>query len=402
MITKHYLKIAGLLTATVYTLLLVSGCGGDGGDSPPPIQPLAYTGNTEPTTATVENAPTLVATVLFGGASAADIPAGATTSENTSLPGNLVTSAELLEDVYHFSMDNIVGTVTNGFTIPASAVVNETVQCELGFYTVQGTIDDITGTGTLTFNYSNCLQDGVTINGTMSIHVHYLDFYRLNATMDMLLIRISSSEFDVSMSGTMGIDETLSGNSYTERHTMNYVEQANNTGKMYRYENYVMTFYINDIFSSLSGGYITYTGVPVAVVYDSVYGSLTVDTIESLSFSSVLLPYPDESGRLLFGGNNSSIQLSVESQRHARLELDIDGITGYEIVRFVLWNELEDPASLNLTDTDGDGMHDSWETRFGLDPALDDSAGNLDGDGLTNLQEYQQGYDPSNPLSPLP
>jgi len=58
------------------------------------------------------------------------------------------------------------------------------------------------------------------------------------------------------------------------------------------------------------------------------------------------------------------------------------------------------PASLNLTDTDGDGMHDSWETSFGLNPALDDSAGNLDGDTLTNLQEYQQGYDPSNPLSP--
>jgi len=402
MAPKHSLKIAGLPAATIFSIVLVSGCGGGGGDSAPPIQPLAYTGNTEPATVTVENTPTLMANVLFGGASAADIPSGATTSENTLLPGNLVTSAALLQEVFHFSMDDIVGTVTNGFAIPASAAVNETVQCELGFYTVQGTIDDMTGTGTLTFNYSNCLDDGVTMNGIMSIHVHHLDYFRFNATMDMLLIRISCSEFDVSMSGTMGIDETLSGNSLTQTNTMNYVEQDNNTRKMYRYENYVMTFYVNDIFSSLSSGYISYTGAPVAVIYDSVHGSLTVDTIESLSFSSVLLSYPDESGTLLFSGNNSGIQLSILSERHVRLELDIDGIAGYEITRYALWNELEDPAGLNLADTDGDGMHDSWETSFGLDLALDDSAGNLDGDTLTNIEEYQQGYDPSNPFSPLP
>lgn len=401
---KHSLKIVGLLTATVLTILLASQCGGGGGDSTPAVQPITYTGITEAAAITLTNAPTLVANVLFGGTTAtdADIPAGIEVSDNIALPGNLATSADHLVSVYHNSLDNIIGTVTHGFNIPASVEINDTVQCEIGFYTVQGTLDDITGTGTLAYNYHTCLQDGVTRDGSFYFHVHYVDPYRFNATMDVVLLRVSSSEYDASMSGTLAIDEMLSGNAATLQRTRNYVEKANTTGRMYMYENYVITSHINDIFSSSSGGYISYTGTPVAVIYDSVYGSLKVETIDPLLFSSTLLPYPDEGGKLLFTGNNSSIQLSVLSQRHVKLELDIDGSTGYEILRYALWGELKDVANLNLADSDGDGMHDSWESRFGLNPLVDDSAGNLDGDALTNFEEYQQGYDPGNPLSPPP
>ncbi|MBX3595017.1 pectate lyase [Sphingomonas sp.] len=39
-------------------------------------------------------------------------------------------------------------------------------------------------------------------------------------------------------------------------------------------------------------------------------------------------------------------------------------------------------------DSDGDGMPDAWERRHGLDPARDDSAGDRDGDGYTNIETY--------------
>ena len=54
-----------------------------------------------------------------------------------------------------------------------------------------------------------------------------------------------------------------------------------------------------------------------------------------------------------------------------------------------------------LTDTDGDGLPDSWETTYfgtatGANPAIDS-----DGDGMTNGQEYIAGTDPTNALSYL-
>jgi hypothetical protein len=47
-------------------------------------------------------------------------------------------------------------------------------------------------------------------------------------------------------------------------------------------------------------------------------------------------------------------------------------------------------------DWDGDGMPDDWEILYGLDPTVDDSMQDYDNDGLTNLEEYENGTDPFN------
>ncbi len=46
-------------------------------------------------------------------------------------------------------------------------------------------------------------------------------------------------------------------------------------------------------------------------------------------------------------------------------------------------------------DSDDDGMPDDWELENGLDPSEDDSGGDLDGDGVTNYDEYLAGTSPT-------
>lgn len=51
-------------------------------------------------------------------------------------------------------------------------------------------------------------------------------------------------------------------------------------------------------------------------------------------------------------------------------------------------------SRLTLLDGDADQMSDGWEALYGLDLGFDDSAGDLDGDGLSNGDEYAAGTRP--------
>jgi hypothetical protein len=46
-------------------------------------------------------------------------------------------------------------------------------------------------------------------------------------------------------------------------------------------------------------------------------------------------------------------------------------------------------------DSDGDGMPDEWEIRYGLDPSRNDASEDLDGDSIANIDEFRLGSNPA-------
>jgi len=393
---EKYIRTRDRAMFTIFLVLSLTGCLGGGGDNAAVVQPLTYVGKTDPADISLANTPTLVVNALYGGVLASNIPTGVSVSASEVLAGDVAMYGNLLS-MFHYSMDDIIGTATNGYSIPLAVAINENVPCDSGYFTMQGTLDDYTGTGTLAINYVDCVIEGVTYNGSGNMYVGYIDYYSFSATMDFVLLTMTSPNYRASMSGSLTIDDSVYGNQFTETVTMNCVIKDDVSNKMYKFEYYAKTIRINDIFAYDSSASISYSGI----VYDSIHGGITVNTISPLFFSTYTNAYPDDGGTLILTGNNSSIRLTVETIRHVMLEMDLDGNGSYEVVRYVLWQEINDHSSLDLADSDGDGMHDSWETLNGLDPNIDDAGDDPDLDTFTNLQEYQGGTDPQS-LSSIP
>lgn len=56
-------------------------------------------------------------------------------------------------------------------------------------------------------------------------------------------------------------------------------------------------------------------------------------------------------------------------------------------------------VNIPIVDTDGNGMPDDWETRYFGGVGVEPAAGDFDGDGQSNFEEYCAGTDPTDPSS---
>ena len=330
-------------------VVAIARCGGDGGGAP---AGLIYTGNTDAAVISLKNATTLVANVLYAGESSTNLPVSARISGNTSHTGDILLQSKVIDELFGVIRDSIYGDDVSGPEAALGIVVNEPLACDSGSGYVSGTLSDIDGTGTLTFTFSNCVIEGITYNGTGNYIVDYFDFgYLLPTDVRIIftLMTINGLGFNGSTSGNIRYQIDISSN--TESMALNYVAMDNVTGKMYKYENVIVTT-VYDNYYSPSTKTVAFTGAP-ARAYDSVYGYVEIDTSTPLKYSYVALAQPDMDGVVIFtGAAGASIRVTVLSTDDLQLELDIDGVSGYEESRVLSWDDLVLDVENDLTGTD--------------------------------------------------
>ena len=393
----------GLLPSIFLALVFaLAGCGGGGGggDGTPTdgtTAGITYTGNTNPASITTTNASALVGN-LIGGASVAEATSNvqpAAAREPAGWSGVVSVLDRLLSRTRGVAATSATGGLD--YHAAASVPVDETVPCDSGSMILSGSLDDQTGRGTLTLTFDACTTDGETWNGTGTFRVDAMDLTYFEITDGLMTfpsLTITGAEVDISMSFDVRLQVVIGDN--LERLTMNLVTRDNGTGEMLKYENLVEeNVYAPSVLSPSS-----YTQIVRGRMYDSTDGYVDVITpeVSPFSFSSLEQIYPD-TGVLVLTGAVSNLRLSTESNARVVVDLDSDGDGVHETGVTLLWDEFGEPIAADIGDNDGDGMHNSWETTYGLNPEdSTDALLDTDGDGVSNYQEYLDRSDPNTGL----
>ena len=395
------MKCERLRAMSLLLFLGVAACGGGGGGGGSPGG-IPYVGTINPAAITTTNAARLVSNVvgasdaseiIVGPAAVISSPQGAT--DESSQSG----LAHRLNAHFHDTLMRVLSQPP-GTTQPTAAItVDEPLDCpDGGSGRVSGTLND-DGTGTLTVTYNDCRSGEDMLRGTVTLRVDAFDltyFIPTDATFSFPVLTLTTSNSTESVSGSLRDQVNVVTN--TETLTANTVTRDDLSGDMQKVENLIIVgVYDNLLFPS------SYSETITGRVFDSVYGYVDVTTVTKLVFSSINQLFPNGGQLRLTGAANARIRVSAQSAVLVKLELDLNGDSVYETPATLKWTDLGGAVGADLGDTDGDGMHNSWETVNGLDPSNAADAGlDKDGDGFINLQEYLAGTDLSNPASVPP
>ncbi len=392
----------------LFVVLLLASCGGGGGGGG--TATLVYSGNTSQAVVTTTNSSKLTANVVGGGKAASTITgvtgvsAQSSNAAQNSGNGLVDVSRRLSRDI----LDIAVSTKGMSSAEQATAVqVDKTQPCDLGNGTVRifGPLDNVTGTGTVTVIFSNCLNTGVTLNGRATMRIDAFDlgsFVITDATISFARLTLRATGLSLDVGGSLHNQVNLLTNTGTL--TSDIVQLDNSTGLMTKTANLVLVgMYSPSILTPTS-----FTATISGQVFDSVLGYVDVTTPTLLGFDTVNQPFPSGGQILLTGSGNRSIRATglpatlvspATLVRLVRLELDLNGDSVVDNTATLKWADLSGPIGADLGDDDHDGMHNSWEVAYGLNPTVADAALDSDGDTVTNLQEYMAGTDPKDASS---
>lgn len=244
-------------------------------------------------------------------------------------------------------------TVVNGTLFSSSSKnvkrmipVNETQTGTIsGKLTLTGSVDETTGTGSITESFSNYNNgDGYTYDGNVLVQIGGIDMMSgvmTDATMSFSLWNIKSTSSDISLTGSIRLQGSLQNNS--EILTINLDGRQNIGKETFRYANFVeTTVYDNILFPGSASG--SFSGQ----VYLEKFGYVMISTVSPCIYSGPNAN-PSSGGPIyLSGAANSKAYVSPFSYG-IKIEVDTNGDGTADTLNRYFWDNLEGPAFVSLT-----------------------------------------------------
>jgi len=379
------------------------GGGGDSGSSAgsttsnfPPQTPLTYAGAQTGAAITAGTASTVAANVISAstaGGSSSLLSGVSVQADATVQPAG---AAGLMRRLAHALRSDAMARPSGGAL--AGAAVDSTTPCDSGSMHISGTLAD-NGTGTLNVAYNACRTGLDTINGPATVKVNSYDAANkiiTDGVVSFTRVNFTGPGINSDFTGTLATQVNVSG--ATETLTQNIVTQDNlHSGHMTKTENLVI---VNTFDDATTPSFFTQS--ITGRVFDSNAGfvNVTSTTIPTTSpwgplyFSTQAQSFPDW-GQMDLTGATGHVRITSLGPDLAKLEVDADSNGTFENTARMHWSDFGTAIGSDLADSDGDGMHNSWETALGLNPNdAGDRNTDADGDGFSNWVEYLNGSDP--------
>jgi len=330
-------KFKGIgLTAFILLAVFLTACGGGGGDggggSPAGI---SYTGLTTQATIDGNNAEDLSTGAYQGGQAGAAI--GSVGAIQTGESGPVGHSRMLkVSQVLEGSLRQVdLMSRSAGTFVGAIYTESDTIYGDCGgsaSFTVS--VDDQTGDFSGSFTFNNYCDDEVTISGAASfsgrVDLNTEELIEFSFSFDSITVTSGSDSF--TLDGDISFDNTVSPATMT----MTMLLKDNNTGKVYKVEDYIMT--LTELAS--------YVDVEVSGTYfDPDYGYVSISTTTPLRIYYGD-DYPSDgvivvTGNTGIAGGSTMARLRALTSTTYQIEADTNGDGVYDWDSGVLnWSDL--------------------------------------------------------------
>ena len=269
--------------------------------------------------------------------------------------------------------------------------VSQSTPCDSGSINITGSVNN-SGAGTATVDFVDCRTGPNTLNGPAALTIRGFDSTTgivTDGTLNFTRVRFFGPGVNFDFTGPVDVQVNVSSNRLTL--TQRIITQDNGSGSQTQTN---LTF-VNS-YSTVS--HPTFFNQSISgTVCDGATGCVNVGTATApftspwgpLYFATSTQAFPDW-GIINLDSGTTRARVTSLGVDLAKLQVD-SGSGTFGTPARLRWSELNSAVGANLADSDGDGMHDSYETFAGLNPAANDAAGDADGDGASNLTEYLAG-----------